>query len=704
MKRLFFSLSIVIIAISAISQENARGVVIEKIPMTELKMETIDDSGTKPDKAVAEHADFTNVSIRSTRSTFKGLYDRPEGVLIPSTIGDRASLGFTYSANMFLGSAFSIPWALRNISTGADAYEWINTANGAVITTEEQLTLVFSNDEPFLKPYYRFAYPRLDAKQGSATSTYTPKEVTTGCGMRVSQGEGLWLGRADLRCNTTFPGSGTPPVSLWIYQALETERPEVPGEYGWYFGTCYHPGRNQYQTMLVSFYEKPQSPMLIKEVSFRCATDLETPIAGSNRLDLVAYKLNEEGKLDFNDDDEITNEVLASGYIRGFEALQVEGSEENVYLNFKFIEVDDIGIEIESYFLVQDAFAFVLYGVDQPDQDFGVVSDRANQIDRSSFIVWRNADTGKLRRDDDGNVLLTTANICPDGVDCNDPDNPYEGPYWSLNFYLTMLAHFSFLYVEPGMDDFTIPVSGGTKSVDIYSDFPWTSGSGTNTETHVWNNADELPDWIAMNTGVVFLEEDFVDYLTLDIEIPALPSGVTGRGADIHVWNYRRGNEVVLSVRQGEIFNVSFVIVDENNNPIKDVVIQFDNETLSGTSKYVVPGTYQYKIFKPGFIDEEGEVTVEDKDVVLTVEMQVGIRATGLDNIALYPNPFTNQINITNSRLIKNVQIMNIAGQRVNNVNFNNGILSTENLSSGIYFVVIEGINGQKVVHKMVKK
>jgi hypothetical protein len=72
--------------------------------------------------------------------------------------------------------------------------------------------------------------------------------------------------------------------------------------------------------------------------------------------------------------------------------------------------------------------------------------------------------------------------------------------------------------------------------------------------------------------------------------------------------------------------------------------------------------------------------------------------------VSLYPNPFTNEINISNPDAVKSVQITSMTGQKVKEVSFDCKTISTGELSSGIYFVIIESITGDKTVHKMVKK
>jgi len=74
-----------------------------------------------------------------------------------------------------------------------------------------------------------------------------------------------------------------------------------------------------------------------------------------------------------------------------------------------------------------------------------------------------------------------------------------------------------------------------------------------------------------------------------------------------------------------------------------------------------------------------------------------------ISDAVLYPNPFTDEIMVSNPSVVKSVQITNIVGQDVPIV-FNGKSIATENLGSGVYFVILESYNGEKVVHKIIKK
>jgi hypothetical protein len=92
---------------------------------------------------------------------------------------------------------------------------------------------------------------------------------------------------------------------------------------------------------------------------------------------------------------------------------------------------------------------------------------------------------------------------------------------------------------------------------------------------------------------------------------------------------------------------------------------------------------------------------------IVTINFEVdenSIPVNILENVVLFPNPFTNEINISHPELVKNVQITDIIGKQVNNATFNGTIISCGALSSGIYFVELEGFSGKKLIYKVVKE
>jgi predicted phage tail protein len=92
---------------------------------------------------------------------------------------------------------------------------------------------------------------------------------------------------------------------------------------------------------------------------------------------------------------------------------------------------------------------------------------------------------------------------------------------------------------------------------------------------------------------------------------------------------------------------------------------------------------------------------------IATIDFQVtenSVEINTFKHITLQPNPFTNEILISNPEWVKNVRISDILGQQLKNFIFNGKSITAENLGSGLYFVELEGVNGERMTFKVVKK
>jgi len=110
---------------------------------------------------------------------------------------------------------------------------------------------------------------------------------------------------------------------------------------------------------------------------------------------------------------------------------------------------------------------------------------------------------------------------------------------------------------------------------------------------------------------------------------------------------------------------------------------------------------YQYAVRVRYFDDVLSRARLSN---VVEITGQSIINDKILSNLELYPNPFRNEIMINIPGEVKSVQITNVIGQNINNINFDGKTIKTGKLNAGIYFVTIESHSGDKVVYKMVKK
>lgn len=110
-------------------------------------------------------------------------------------------------------------------------------------------------------------------------------------------------------------------------------------------------------------------------------------------------------------------------------------------------------------------------------------------------------------------------------------------------------------------------------------------------------------------------------------------------------------------------------------------------------------GLYQWAIkakYEGGFLS--------DAKLTNPIDNTVGIDFNDFTNLTLYPNPFINEINISNPGIVKSVRVTNVMGQTIKSAIFTGNSISTKTLSSGIYFIAIESFTGEKTVYKMIKR
>lgn len=135
---------------------------------------------------------------------------------------------------------------------------------------------------------------------------------------------------------------------------------------------------------------------------------------------------------------------------------------------------------------------------------------------------------------------------------------------------------------------------------------------------------------------------------------------------------------------------------------LDDMVTPVNAEPITGTSylfEGLALGNYTAGV-KAVYTTGASELVTIDFSTI-----QVGVSSETFANFIAYPNPFSNQITISNPAVVSRVVVTNVLGQVVLNVNTNGAAqIETGNLSSGIYLVTFQAANGERLVSKMIKK
>jgi hypothetical protein len=157
----------------------------------------------------------------------------------------------------------------------------------------------------------------------------------------------------------------------------------------------------------------------------------------------------------------------------------------------------------------------------------------------------------------------------------------------------------------------------------------------------------------------------------------------------------------------GEEYNA--ILVADGDEPITwsledgmlpDGLSLSDDGEISGTP--TTKGTF---IFTVTATNDFGSDTKEFS--ILIEEVEVGIYDKTEENITITPNPFTNNIIISNTENIQKITINNLLGQTVKELNINGVALTTVDtgdLTAGVYMVTLHTGTGDKIVRKMIKK
>jgi hypothetical protein len=160
-------------------------------------------------------------------------------------------------------------------------------------------------------------------------------------------------------------------------------------------------------------------------------------------------------------------------------------------------------------------------------------------------------------------------------------------------------------------------------------------------------------------------------------------------------------------------YSANFTIKDTNEDLIEGAEITIGSKMFATNSEglaqvTVVPGNYSFTVAHVGFSNVEGsfEVIAENIDLLLNMS-PMGVNAGALENVGLYPNPFTSKISISGAAKVKSVVVTSILGQEVMRIANKGGEsieISTAVLPAGVYLVTLIGNANEKRVTKMIKK
>jgi len=161
----------------------------------------------------------------------------------------------------------------------------------------------------------------------------------------------------------------------------------------------------------------------------------------------------------------------------------------------------------------------------------------------------------------------------------------------------------------------------------------------------------------------------------------------------------------------GETFTVTFVVKDSQGEDIANAVVTL-NSVENAPGNYIFenisPGTYGWTAVQADFLQEEGQVTVADQDVTVSVVMiTTSIIDPVGEGLKVFPNPANDRITISFNLPVTGIRILNVHGQVLISQAVERSIktmdVSLEGIRSGTYLLQL--ITEEKIInHTFIKK
>ncbi|MBQ6277183.1 MAG: T9SS type A sorting domain-containing protein [Bacteroidales bacterium] len=259
-------------------------------------------------------------------------------------------------------------------------------------------------------------------------------------------------------------------------------------------------------------------------------------------------------------------------------------------------------------------------------------------------------------------------------------------------------------YTESGIYTITVPQSNGCDSVltlHLTINHPLAEHiEATACDSYEWNGETYTESGTYDKTFTASNGCDSVVTLHLTINHP-LAEHIEATACDSYEWN---GETYTESGTYEKTFTAS-------NGCDSVVTLQLTiNESVqysfieTATSPYIWNGTEYTETgdYTQNFTSASGC----DSIVTLHLNILSGISQNGTAEIALFPNPATDILNITSSETISEIEIVNVMGQVVRRieVNSDNAVCNVEDLKAGVYVVRIRTASATLSQRRFVKE
>ncbi|MDL2257498.1 carboxypeptidase regulatory-like domain-containing protein, partial [Bacteroidales bacterium OttesenSCG-928-I14] len=301
-------------------------------------------------------------------------------------------------------------------------------------------------------------------------------------------------------------------------------------------------------------------------------------------------------------------------------------------------------------------------------------------------------------------ISCNDGNICL-GVSKPDDDYPFNKNVQFLSADYTT-GDFTVVETLPGAGNYNLMIRAkgyqmGEQFLEkgLENNMPlYTCTSLANYSVYRLIKGEDEADWTLLSNAVndtIYTDKDWAN-LDCNLYQYAVQANYTNASSSFR-----------LSAPLNDCFSIEFNIVDEEDSIIEGATITFNGDELSSyLSEPVKPGEYNYSVVKEAYKTYEGKVIVTDSNITekVTLTKAVGLEQYSLSEVQVYPNPFKDEIFVSNPEMVNKLIVFDITGQKVKEMPLTGNSASLSELTDGVYFIVIENLIGNRATYKLVKQ
>ena len=172
----------------------------------------------------------------------------------------------------------------------------------------------------------------------------------------------------------------------------------------------------------------------------------------------------------------------------------------------------------------------------------------------------------------------------------------------------------------------------------------------------------------------------------LDLDIPV--------GTDYRIRAFERS-----STLSGLLFDTS-----GGNNVYSFPYVLGAHGAIKGSANYTTPLVDRYYFFYDWVTNSGCDSSRQPVVVNVDTNCLAVKEVASSGSVKVYPNPFVDKVNLSNSDEVLLVEVVDVSGRMVKRLLLKNGSVDLSHLTSGVYFINITMKNGSKAAVKIVKR